>query len=208
MTGDFHHRVQRVSTDVQQPVSAVVALAAAIDVPHPADPTLRYHTMYRAYSSSRARLVMHRDPNALLGRLRQHVVSLVQLDADRLLDLDVHSVLQHSHREGIVKLRSRRNRDDVRLRLHDHRVEIVVPCLDAQLLAKGVDTLLHEVAQTDNLRPRVSMIGPARRSSPSPAAQNRNPVRLHRSGPLRSFRRLYANGARGIPLRRHPVIIR
>ena len=198
MTGQFHHRVQRVSTDVQQPVSTVIALAAAVYVPQPADATVRYGPMYRAHRASRARLMMDRDPNALLGRLRQHVVRLVQLDADRLLDLDMHSVLQHPHREGIVKLRSRRNRDDVWLRLHDHRVKVVVPRGDAELIPQGVYALLYQVTQADHLHPRVSVIGPARRPSPSPATENRNPVRLHHSGPLRGFRRLYANGARGM----------
>ena len=42
--------------------------------------------------------MMHRHPNALLGCLRQDVVRLIQLDAYRLLHLDVDPVLQDPHR--------------------------------------------------------------------------------------------------------------
>ena len=120
------HGIERVRGNIHQAVAAVVALAAALHIAQIADPALGNRRFDRLQRAAAAPLVMHGHLHPFLRGFGQHRVGLGQGRANRLLNVDVDSVLQHSHSERIVELSARGNGDDVRGLGLDHPVEIVV----------------------------------------------------------------------------------
>ena len=94
---------------------------------------------------------MDGEPHPLLLRFGSDGIGLGQVPTRWLLDLDIDPVLQHPHRQWVVKLGRRRDRHDVRAGFLDHDIEVVVAGSDAQLLSERIQPDLIEIAESDQI---------------------------------------------------------
>ena len=114
-----------------------------------------------------------------LRRPRGQRVGLLQVDRDGLLHVDVDTVLEDPHAEREVELGARRDRHDVGLGLLDHRVQVGVPGVDAELVPQPVQALLDHVAKPDDLGSRVCVVGACRVTASIAASKNGDSIRFH-----------------------------
>jgi hypothetical protein len=119
------------------------------------------------------------DPRARLLRPRGQRVGLLQVDRDGLLDVDVDPVLEHTHAQREVELGARGYRHDIGPDLLDHRVQVGVPGVDAELVPQPVQALLDQVAEAHDLRSRVGVVGAGRVTASIPASKNGDSIRFH-----------------------------
>ena len=106
VAGEVQDVVDEVRSDVHQAVASIVALVARDDVAQPPHPPLLQRRSARAHRRPCAVLVVHRRQHAVLPRLREDLVGLVERGADGLLDFQVDAgVLQHPQAQRVVELR-------------------------------------------------------------------------------------------------------
>ena len=136
---------------VHQTVSGVVALVAPGDVAQPPDATLLVGLDHRLHRRADGSLTMDGKPHPLLLRFGPDGVGLGQVPTRWLLDFDIDPVLQHAHRQRVVKLGRRRDRHNVRASLLDHEIEVVVAGSNAQLLSERIQPNLIEIAERNQI---------------------------------------------------------
>ncbi len=169
---------QEVAADVHDAVAAVVALATRDGVDHVADQPVRDRGRRRPRGRADAALVVDRYLHAALARAAQDRVGLLQIDADRLLHVDVvRAVVEHPHHQLVVELGAGRNRDDLRLHGVEHRLNVGEPGGDAELVSQGLQPLGVEVTQPHQLGAGVFRVAPADGDAAGAATDQRRTIR-------------------------------
>ena len=130
--------------------------------------------------------MMHGDPHSYLSRLGDNLVRFYEIDTQRFFDVDVYSVFEHPHRQVVMKLCARWNGDEVWLGLADHRIEILIARVDAELITQLVATLRNQITQPDHFGARMRPISSRRCATTAPTSENCHSVRFHLS-PLPGF---------------------
>ena len=122
MPRELHHIVELVRTDIHQSVTAVVDLAAAVDIAQFTNSALGKCLVGCPHVGANSPLVMNGYAHPFFLRFRHHRIRLLKVDAHRLFNIDMDTVFQHAHREIVVKFGARRYRHDIGPGLANHLV--------------------------------------------------------------------------------------